>query len=72
MTAVARKPHWKPIDPVLPKGWTPEYLDRFDRLDYDHLIGYGCTPEEALRRMGKSVDAVGKSWRFHQKQEHTA
>lgn len=39
----------------LPDKWDPDCLERFDRMEYDHLADFGLTPDEIVRRLGWSL-----------------
>ncbi|AMS03065.1 hypothetical protein SEA_LEONARD_73 [Gordonia phage Leonard] len=46
---------------TLPDGWTPDTLDPLEREEFDHLVGYGISYEDAIRRLNLgSIATIGR------------
>lgn len=58
MTTMPRTPHTKPQ--TLPATWHPDLLDPIEREEYDHLAEYGMPAEAIMRRLGWSIEAMGR------------
>lgn len=55
---MSRRPGEKPR--TLPESWHPDVLDPLEREEYDHLAGYGMTADEIVRRLGWSIETIGR------------